>query len=153
MGEVQDASPVRQLLERESLAAIAEPVEIVVADQRHVARLGRALCGQRRTGQCEAHDQKRDVKGSAHGAYSSSGFHVPGSTFAQLRTSERRRPNLHPEHGTWNMELLIYFDMTTTVSMCGVWGNMSTGCIDSIAYPCRTISCRSRASVSGLQET
>ena len=45
------------------------------------------------------------------------------------------------------------FTSTTTVSMCGVWGNMSTGCIEAIVYPCCAMRVRSRASVSGLHET
>src|SRR5262245_42486457 len=110
MGEVEDASAVRQLLERESLAAIAEPIQIVVPDQHHVARFGRALCRQRRTGQQQAHEQKRSVKGCAH-----------GGVFYAVEDACRD-------------------ESVTTVSMCGVWGNMSTGCIDSIAYPCRTIA-------------
>ncbi len=135
MGEVEDASPIRQLLERESLAAIAEPSrvrlracaatagQVVVADQHHVARFGGALCDERHTGQYEAHDQERNVKGCAHGGV----FYAVGGASRGASV--------------------------TTVSMCGVWGNMSTGCIDSIAYSWRTISCKSRASVSGLQET
>jgi len=42
---------------------------------------------------------------------------------------------------------------STTVSMCGVCGNMSTGCTDRTWYPCRAIAWRSRPSVSGLQDT
>jgi hypothetical protein len=67
MGEVEDAPTVRQLLECESLAAVALAVQVVVADQHHVARFGRALCRQRGTGQHETHDQERDGQGVAHG--------------------------------------------------------------------------------------
>ena len=67
MREVEDAPPVRQLLERESFAAVAQAIQVVVSDQHHVARFGRALRHQRGTDQHETHDQERDVKGCAHG--------------------------------------------------------------------------------------
>ena len=42
---------------------------------------------------------------------------------------------------------------SATHSMCGVWGNMSTGCTRSSAQPA-SASCRAfGASVVGLQET
>src|SRR5207247_9332841 len=40
-----------------------------------------------------------------------------------------------------------------TASMCGVCGNMSTGCTHSSWYPWRARSLTSRASVDGLHDT
>ena len=54
--EVEDAPPVRQLLKGEPLAAVALAVQVVVPDQHHVARFGRALRHQRGTGQHQTHD-------------------------------------------------------------------------------------------------
>jgi hypothetical protein len=43
--------------------------------------------------------------------------------------------------------------MTTTVSMCAVCGNMSTGWMRSKRYPAAGTFARSRAIASGLQDT
>ena len=41
----------------------------------------------------------------------------------------------------------------TIVSICSLWGNISTGVLLSTLYPFRVSSSRSRASVAGLQLT
>ena len=48
MSQIEDAPAIGPLLDRESFAAVAIAVEIVVADQGHVAGFGDGLCECRR---------------------------------------------------------------------------------------------------------
>ena len=59
---------LRLMETRKPFTTIAQTIQVVVPDERHVARFGRALGIEARCGrQHQTHDQEQDVEGCAHG--------------------------------------------------------------------------------------